>query len=46
MEITSPMDKAEWEIVTLLTQIAHMHQLLNANEALQLANNLVDGQEI
>jgi len=26
--------------------MAHMHQPLNATEALQLANNLVDGQDI
>ena len=44
--ITSPMDKVESQIVVLLIQMAHMHQPLNATEAFQLANDLVDGEEI
>jgi len=40
------MLKVENQIVALLIQMAHMHQPLNATEALQLANDLTEGNEI
>jgi len=40
------MLKVENQIVTLLIQMAHMHQPLNATEALHLANDLTEGNEI
>ena len=40
------MLKVKNQIVTLLIQMACMHQQLNATEALQLANDLTEGNEI
>ena len=44
--VSSPMLKVENQIVVLLIQMARMHQPLNATEALQLANDLTEGNEI